>query len=82
MVPKRPQIAARSKQQAHAASPPTGPSAAPKELAIIECLDYTLVYLQKKIKIYYAVLSSWVNKISVRFSSKYDEKDGHSYAQR
>ena len=41
VVAKRPQIAAIIKQQAHAARPPTGPSAAPIGLTMIECLVYT-----------------------------------------
>ncbi len=47
MVAKRPQIAMMIKQQAHAKRPPTGPSAAPKELPIVECLVHTLVRLQQ-----------------------------------
>ncbi len=41
VVAKRPQIAAIIKQQAHAARPPTGPSAATRGLTIIECLIHT-----------------------------------------
>ena len=41
VVAKRPQIAAMIKQQAHAARPPTGPSAAPIGLTILDCLTYT-----------------------------------------
>ena len=52
VVAKRPQIAVMSKQQAQAARPPTGPSAAANGLTIFECLAYTrthtLVYLEKK----------------------------------
>lgn len=41
VVAKRPQMAAIIKQQAHAARPPIGPSAAAKGFTIIECLVYT-----------------------------------------
>lgn len=41
VVAKRPQIAVIIKQQAHAARPPTGPSAATRGFTIIECLDHT-----------------------------------------
>jgi len=47
VVAKRPQMAAISKQQAHAARPPTGPRAAASGFTIIECLvSYTLVDLK------------------------------------
>ncbi len=55
-VAKRPQIAIMSKQQAHAARPPTGPSAATRGLTIVECLAYThtrvSTILVKKLKRY------------------------------
>jgi hypothetical protein len=54
-VAKRPQIAAIIKQQAHAARPPTGPSAATRGFTIIECLADTHTRLSTiliKINIY------------------------------
>lgn len=50
VVAKRPQIAAMIKQQAHAARPPTGPSAAAKGLTIFECLAHTHTRISREIK--------------------------------
>ncbi len=52
---KRPHIAAMIKQHAQAARPPTGPSAAARELTIIECLAcmhtrLSTILIKKKMK--------------------------------
>jgi len=57
MVANRPQIAIISKQQAHAARPPTGPSAATRGLTIVECLLYTHTHARlQEIKKYIYVI--------------------------